>query len=405
MRRLEHKLGKKEEKMKRISFLTVLLTIPLFLFTTVATTFAQENGNNLEDTLKKLSQDAAKKYVSPIVTAFGSDMNGGWFHRAPQAKMFSLNLEAGLVGMGTFFPEEEQYKHFSSSGSFRFDSEQARKLVVDSSLGLPIQLEDALVQKITNMDFTVGISGATIIGRSDDYITINFSGEDVTFQDPITGTPRTVTISPNVITLQGIGGLGDFLADISFLPFMAPQASIGTILGTQAVFRYFPEISLPVTDITQDIGKFKWFGWGIQHNPGVFFPTPLPLDISFGFFKQSLKINPAEQTAGTVTPIFEANTTAYGVTISKRLGVGVLNVTPYAGYLRESSKITFAYDFTIDPGLPSEQKIPINFYLEGENKSRINFGLSVRLLLININADYNILGKYKSITVGVMFAL
>ena len=391
--------------MKRISFLTILLTTALFLFATLATTFAQDNGNNLEDTLKKLSQDAAKKYVSPIVTAFGSDMNGGWFHRAPQAKMFSLNLEAGLVGMGTFFPEDVEYKHFSTSGKFQFNSEQANKLIDDSGLVIPIQeVREAIANTISHTEFTVGISGATIIGTSDDYITINFSGANVPFQNPITGLPDSVTLSPDVITLP-IGGLGDFLADISFLPFVAPQASIGTILGTQAVFRYFPEISLPVTDITQDIGKFSWFGWGIQHNPGVFFPTPLPLDISFGFFKQSLKINPAEQTTGTVTPIFEARTTAYGVTISKRLGVGVLNVTPYAGYLRESSKITFAYDFTLDPGTAFEQKIPINFYLEGENKSRFNFGLSVRLLLININADYNFLGKYKSITVGVMFAL
>jgi len=394
--------------MKRIASFKALLTMTLFLSAMVATAFAQDNGNNLEETLKKLSQDAAKKYVSPVVSAFGSNLNGGWFHKAPSAKVFGLDLEVGLVGMGTFFPKDAAYKHFSESGSFRFNSTQATELVVNSSLGLidPTgEIQAALVQYITSRDFTVGISGATIIGASDDYIKINFSQQSVTFTDPITLLPRTVTISPDVITLQGIGGLGNVLANISFLPFVAPQASIGTILGTRAVFRYFPEISLPVTDITKDIGKFSWFGWGIQHNPGVFLPTPLPLDISLGFFKQTLKINPSEEIGGTVTPIFEASTTAYGITVSKRLGIGILNVTPYAGYLRESSKITFSYDFTLDPGTALEQKIPIDFLLEGENKSRFNFGLSFRLLLFNINADYNILGKYKSITVGVMFAL
>jgi hypothetical protein len=391
--------------MKRIAPLKALLTMTLFLSAMVATAFAQDNGSNLEETLKKLSQDAAKKYVSPVVSAFGSNLNGGWFHKAPSAKVFGLDLEVGLVGMGTFFPKDAEYKHFSESGSFRFNSTQATELVVNSNLGLPAQIQAALVQEITSRDFTVGISGATIIGASDDYIKINFSQQSVTFTDPITLLPRTVTISPDVITLQGIGGLGDVLANISFLPFVAPQASIGTILGTRAVFRYFPEISLPVTDITKDIGKFSWFGWGIQHNPGVFLPTPLPLDISLGFFKQTLKINPSGEIGGTVTPIFEASTTAYGITVSKRLGIGILNVTPYAGYLRESSKITFSYDFTLDPGTALEQKIPIDFLLEGENKSRFNFGLSFRLLLFNINADYNILGKYKSITVGVMFAL
>jgi hypothetical protein len=392
--------------MKRIAPLKALLTMTLFLSAMVATALAQDNGNNLEETLKKLSQDAAKMYVSPVVSAFGSNLNGGWFHKAPSAKVFGLDLEAGLVGMGTFFPKDAEFKHFSESGSFRFNSEQALELVLNSGFGSWAQeVQDALVQEITTMDFTVGISGATIIGSSDDYITISFRGDDIIFTDPTTGLPRPVTISPDDIVLEGIGGLGEFLAEISFLPFVAPQASIGTILGTRAVFRYFPEISLPVTDITKDIGKFSWFGWGIQHNPGVFFPTPLPLDVSLGFFKQSLKINPSGETGETVTPIFEASTTAYGITVSKRLGIGILNVTPYAGYLRESSKITFSYDFTLDPGTALEQKIPIDFLLEGENKSRFNFGLSFRLLLFNINADYNILGKYKSITVGVMFAL
>jgi hypothetical protein len=396
--------------MKRIVSLKALLTMTLFLSAIAATAFAQDNGNNLEDTLKKLSKDAATKYVSPVVSAFGSNLNGGWFHKAPSAKVFGLDLEVGLVGMGTFFPEGQEYKHFSESGSFRFNSNQATELVVNSNLGLPAQIQTALVQKITTLDFTVGISGATIIGASDDYIKINFSQQNVTFTDPITGLPRTVPISADVITLrnpitgQGIAGLGDFLANISFLPFAAPQACIGTVLGTRAVFRYLPEITIPGVDITKDFGKFSWFGWGIQHNPGVFFPTPLPLDISIGFFKQTLKINPAEETGGTVTPIFEARTTAYGLTVSKRLGIGILNVTPYAGYLHESSKITFIYDFTLDPGTAFEQKIPVNFLLEGENNSRFNFGLSFRLLLFNINADYN-LGKYKSITVGVMFAL
>jgi hypothetical protein len=392
--------------MKRIALSKTLLTMIMFLSATLAAAFAQDNGSNLEETLKRLSKDAATKYVSPVVSAFGSDMNGGWFHKAPTAKVFGLDLEFGLVGMGTFFPKDQEFKHFSTSGEFRFDSTQARTLIADSGLSFSDpDIENALVQEIITRDFTVGISGATIIGKSDDYLTIDFSGADVTFHNPVTGLDQTVTIVPDTITLEEIAGLGEFLANISFLPFVAPQASIGTILGTRAVFRYFPEISLPVTDITKDLGKFSWFGWGIQHNPGVFFPTPLPLDISLGFFKQTLKIKPSEAIGENVTPIFEASTTAYGITVSKRLGIGILNLTPYAGYLHESSKIAFSYDFTLDAGTLFEQTIPVKFELEGENKSRITFGLSFRLLLFNINADYNILGKYKSVTVGVMFAL
>jgi hypothetical protein len=164
---------------------------------------------------------------------------------------------------------------------------------------------------------------------------------------------------------------------------------VGTVLGTRAVFRYVPEIS-----VTEDIGKFSWFGWGIQHNPGVFFPTPLPLDISISFAKQTIKLG----------DILEADTTAYGLTVSKKLGVGPISITPYAGYLIEKSTFHFVYDFTLDPGTAWEQNIPIDFIMEGENRSRITVGLCLKLLMFNINADYN-MGNYNSVTVGVMIGI
>lgn len=370
----------------------VIFTLVMFLFA-VSNVFAQDEGGDLEETLQKLSESAAKGYILPIVSAFGSNLNGGWFHSAPPPTKFGLKLEFGLVGMGTFFPEEQTYRHFVTSGTFRFDQSQAQQIVANSGLGLPALVEDALIDAITQQDFIVEIEGATIIGASDDDIIISFSGGDVTFTDPGTGLPRTETLAPYPVNL-GFGGLGDFLPEVSFLPFLAPQASIGTVLGTRAVFRYIPEINVPGVSITEDIGKFSWFGWGVQHNPGVFFPNPLPLDVSIGFFKQSLKV-------GTV---LEASTTAYGLTVSKKLGIGLFNITPYAGYLIEKSTLSFAYEFTLDPGTIDEQTFNIAFDLKGENKSRITVGLSMKLLIFNINADYN-MGNYNSVTVGIMFGI
>lgn len=383
-------------KMKKVSsWLSkwkVIFTLAIFLFA-VSNVFAQDEGGDLEETLQQLSESAARGYITPIVSAFGSNLNGGWFHSAPPPTKFGLKLEFGLVGMGTLFPDEQIYRHFSTSGSFRFDQSQATEIVVNSGLGLPALVQDALVDAITQQDFTVGFEGATIIGSSDDTIEVSFSGGDVTFTDPLTLLSRTETLSPYLLDL-GFGGLGDFLPDVSFLPFAAPQASLGTVLGTRAVFRYIPEIDVPGVSITEDIGQFSWFGWGVQHNPGVFFPNPLPLDVSIGFFKQSLKL-------GTV---LEANTTAYGLTVSKKLGIGLFNITPYAGYLIEKSTLHFVYDFTLDAGTAYQQTFPIDFELEGENKSRITVGLSLKLLMFNINADYN-MGNYNSVTVGIMIGI
>ncbi len=364
----------------------VIFTLAIFLFA-VSNVFAQDEGGDLEETLQQLSESAARGYITPIISAFGSNLNGGWFHSAPPPTKFGLKLEFGLVGMGTLFPEEQTYRHFSTSGSFRFNQSQATEIIVNSGLVAQAELIDA----ITQQDFTVGIEGATVIGSSDDTILVSFAGGDITF-DTILG-PQTETLAPYVIDL-GIGGLGDFLADVSFLPFAAPQASIGTILGTRAVFRYIPAVDIPLVDITEDIGQFSWFGWGVQHNPGVFFPNPLPLDVSIGYFKQNLKL-------GT---LLEADTTAYGLTVSKTLGVGLFNITPYAGYLIEKSTLHFTYDFTLDAGTLYQQTFPIDFELEGENKSRITVGLSMKLLMFNINADYN-MGNYNSVTFGIMIGI
>jgi hypothetical protein len=206
-----------------------------------------------------------------------------------------------------------------------------------------------------------------------------------------------IDVPTETIILDGVAGFGEILADINFLPFAAPQASIGTILGTRAVFRYLPKISMP-GNLSEDIGDFEWFGWGIQHNPRAIIPIPFPVDISFGFFKQTLKIG----------NVFEASTTAYGISISKQLGVRVINLTPYAGYMIEKSTMSIHYDFEVD-GQSFDVDIDdleaaVNNG-ENPNKTRLTFGCNLRFLLFNVNVDYNIGKIYNSVTVGLMFAL
>jgi hypothetical protein len=385
-------------RMRKISFLKLnwkaLFTLAVFLFA-VSSAFAQngDDGESLAETLKRLSEAAGYEYVAPLASPLGTNLNGGWFHRAPPPKIFGIKFEFGLVGMGTYFPDDAD-KQFSVSENYKFTDQQAREIVTNTiGLSLPSEVEDALVDQITQMDFNVGIAGATIIGSSDNNIEVSFSGANITFTDPNTLLPRTEYVDPRVLRLP-VAGL-KFFEDHNLLPFAAPQVSVGTILGTQAVFRYVPEISIPtiplgsLADVTESIGKFRWFGWGIQHNPGVFFPTPLPVDISLSYFNQTIELEGA----------FKVDTKAYGLTASKQLGIGFLNITPYAGYLIEKSDIHFEYKFTVD-----DQEFDVAFDFEGENKSRIIVGLSMKLLIFNINADYNI-GNYKSVTVGVMIGL
>ena len=49
-------------------------------------------------------------------------------------------------------------------------------------------------------------------------------------------------------------------------------------------------------------------------------------------------------------------------------------------------------------------KLMVNLPLKGDNKSRLTLGLSLKLLFLNINADYNF-STYNSFTGGVMFII
>lgn len=373
---------------------TALLWL-FFLFIVSQGAVAQQSSSseeeNLEKTLQKLAADAAKGYVAPISSGFGTNLNAGWFHRAPWGRLFGFDLEFGLVAMGTFFSDE--HKSFSTSGTFRFDSSQAAQLTEfiknDPQYGLTVQQRESVqrtvIQQIRGQDFAVGVSGPTVVGKKEDSVRVQFHGKTFTVTDPNTGLSRQVTVPAEKVALPVTG----LLEDAPGLPLASPQLTIGTLLGSQFTFRYLPEV-----EIDKEIGKFKYFGFGVQHNPGVWLgEDALPLEISLGYFTQTMSV-------GT---LFEAKATAFGINASKRLGWGALNLTPYAGFMLERSSMTFTYDYELDtPAGKVPQKI--TFELEGENTSRLTAGLSLKILFLNVNADYN-WGTYKSVSAGVMIII
>ncbi|HAP35557.1 MAG TPA: hypothetical protein DCQ28_06285 [Bacteroidetes bacterium] len=346
--------------------------------------FSFVQAQDLTETLTKMAGSAAKGYVQPVASGFGANLNGGWFHKSPQTKIFGIDLEFGLVAMGTFTTDEN--KTFSANGAFRFgggtvgsgsQAEDIAKNIPNYAL-LPALQKQQVIDAISSKEFQVGITGPTIVGTKQDTMKIAIPSQT------ITANGQTYNINGNTQTLDGVVGLLD---GGTIIPLATPQASIGTIYGTQFTFRYLPDV-----EISPEIGKFKYFGFGIQHNLGMWLPIPV-VDVSASFFTQNLKV-------GT---IFESKATAFGLNASKQLGFAFLNVTPYAGFMLESSKMNVTYNFEVDKGAGVKETIPVAFELEGENKSRLTVGLSIRLLIININADYNI-GKQNSATAGVFIA-
>jgi hypothetical protein len=363
--------------MKRFWVLIALcaICIPSFVFAQT-----QNEDEGLEETMGKLAQDAARAYISPIVSGFGADLNSGWFHRAPWANMFGFDLEFGLVAMGAAM--DDTHRRFTSEGSFRFNYDQADQLAAQAAQqsGAP-QSQSAIRDAILAQDFGVNFSGPTIVGSKAESLSIAFPGKTIN----VNGSDYLLGSSAFTLPVTGL------LENAKFVPLATPQLTFGTILGSQFTFRYLPEV-----EIDEKIGKFKYFGFGIQHNPMVWFggEDALPFELSFGYFTQNLKIG----------SLMDASATSFGANTSIRLGWGFLNITPYAGFMIEKSKIIWAYEYSIEtsPGVSEMQKI--TFEAEGENSSRVVLGASIKVLLINVNVDVNF-AKYKTLSAGVMIVI
>lgn len=329
-------------------------------------------AEDVNETVKKLGAAAGKAYMAPVVSGLGSNLNAGWFHRSPPAKKLGFNFEVGAVAMGTLLKGGS--KTLSTSGPMKLDSATTNRLTegVSPTGGA----RDSVRNRLYGEEVEVGFFGPTVIGSDKDTLKLYLMGQDF-----ILGNGDTVTVN-DTVTIEGVTGkLGDYV-DYP-LPLVAPQISIGTIYGTNLTIRYLPEYE------ATDLGKIKFSGFGIQHNPAVWLSNPLPIDLSVGYYMQTLELG----------SLFKASSQAYGVNASKTFGWRRLNLTPYGGFMLESSKFDFEYDMDIN-GTPET----IKFTLEGENNYRATVGLSVRLLVLNLNADYNF-GKYQSLSAGVMVGI
>ncbi len=353
-----------------------LLRVTMFSVLFFGTVFAQ-----VQSALQGLALDAGKAYVSPIISGFGSNLNSGWVHRAVDDKILGFDLEVGAVMMGT--PFKEVNKNFSISSLISLDRKQATEIAQQLVPGVPSTSLSGLVDSIVAKQFKATISGPTIIGAKDKNVVISItSGQSVTYT-PVGGNPQTLTLSNlnNTTTTDANGVLGDLTA----LPMAAPQLTFGTIYGTSLSIRYLPSI-----EVSKELGKFEYLGWGIQHNLGMWLPIPY-VNLSAAFFTQKMKVG----------DIFETKATTFGFFASKKFGWGLLSLTPYAGFSMESSNVSITYNYTLVdvPTAGSTKIIPITFSIDGENKTKLTLGASLKILLFNINADYNI-ATYNTFSAG-----
>lgn len=349
--------------------------ILLFLFSTIS------EGQNINESLQQLTEAAAREYLKPVGNGFGANLNTGWVTRSPKAELYGLDIQIGIVVMGAFMPSDS--KSFSVTGNVQFTASQAEEIInsvdwaqynmtPEEEQNAQNNLRVLLLQNV----FPAQIAGPTVIGSKKDQVRIILQPSQYSYQGQQIYIPQT-EFSTNV---KGV------LEDYSILPFAAPQLTVGTLFGTQLTLRWVPNVTFDPS-----VGKVNYFGFGIQHNPLVWFMTPLPVDLSLGFFWQHL-------TSGDY---LESTATEFGIYASKTFGPTYTNVTPYIGVSYQNSTSTVSYDLisTTNFGTTSNR---ISFDMEGENSSKFLIGLAFRLGVLNLNIDYNI-AKFSTLGGGISF--
>lgn len=354
----------------------------LFLFVVCGLFFSVNlKAQSLEETLSNLSSTVGTAYVKPISSAFGSNLNSGWVSQFPSATHLGFHLDLKIVAMGSFFNDDS--KNFGALGTFYFSGSQVDQILSNSNF-TPANMGQSnyndLRQGMIAKQFSVTFTGPTIIGKKSDHLKIVFPSQTVT---SASGNNQ-YTVQQYFVDVPEVYG---YLDELPLFPTAAAQLTVGTVFGTNIAVRYLPDIDI------KDLGKFSFFGAGLIHNFGVWFPNPLPVDLAVGFFTQKMKVG----------DIFESKATQFGLYVSKTFGF-IISITPYAGLTTESSKTTISYNYQSNQNINGVPVPPlkISFDLEGENSTSAVVGFNLHLAAININADYK-LAKTKTVSAGISF--
>jgi hypothetical protein len=276
------------------------------------------SAQNLEDMLSKYTSENGEGYMQPLGDAFGACINTGLF-RGENLKEDGLHIGFSLEAM--MAPIGDDAKTFTAHTEEPFSP-------------------DTTVQAPTVFGDSEGVS--------------------------VTGTGGTVFNFP--------GGF-----EVNKLPFLVPQLSVGTIMGTQAVIRYIN------FEVDENIGTVKLFGFGLRHSISQYIEKEYPLDISAAFFMQSFDVG----------DIVDAKATYFGVLGSYTKGV----LTLYGGPGIESSSLDISYDIETDTDTTR-----VEFNLDGANSARFTLGAALDLYVLDLHLDYNFASQ-STLGVGIGFGM
>ena len=331
--------------------------------------FSKGLSQSIEETLSNLSSSAVLKYSEPVISAFGSSMNSGWFTGLPSAEN-GIHAKLRFVGVGSFFTD--QYRNFTYVGNLNFTSAQVDEILLSSGYDpSTIPNYESVKNEILSQEWQVTFEGPTIIGNLEDHLQVEFPGTEV----------QGYTVESYTLELEDVKG---YLNNIDIMPSPAIQLDLGSFLGTGISVRYFRGINL------NSLGIVNVWGGGIIHNFNYWFDNELPIQVGFGYYFQNFKVG----------DIFKNTASQFGIFLSKRLG-GRISIEPYAGLTYETSRSEIDYKYEFDSPI-GQRELQLHIDYDGDNSVNLALGTSINLSIFVINFDYKF-GGTNTGTAGIGF--
>jgi hypothetical protein len=308
------------------------LTIIICLsFCIINLSYAQ---GDLGTVLQKVGPEYAQKYLAPFTTGLGTNLNSGFmggFNPSGYSKIPLIpHVYAGVKFCGVMMKNNDKYFNLG----FKTDT------VI---MGVPQTINWSVYNAPTVFGNSApAIAKATFMGK--------------TYEKSL------------------IGGI----EDTKFIPLVIPQIGVGTIFGTDIVFRTIPGIKVG------DYGSFKLFGGAIRHNIGAY--AKIPFDIAVQFGLQSFGIKDINDNK-----FIDANSMFVNLQINKSFPI----VSIYGGAQYES--------YNVDVNYKTGSTV-ISFSQKGDNHFRGIAGATVSLGPGRFNADLNF-GTVFSFSAGFGFGL
>lgn len=269
--------------------------------------------NQVEDAIKQLSSQNVTGYLQPLLNGFGANMNSGFAGSAAIDNSFFFRIDA--IGMATIIGGNEQVYEAVPPHPF------AQQPVETATI--------------------FGDQGAVVEG-------------------------------PEGIRYYMQNGQ----LNLEYMPLIMPQITIGNILNTQLVVRFF------TYSTDSDVPDIDLIGIGIRHGLNQYLPG-FPVDLAAGVYYQNFKIG----------DIMDTNTLSVDARASKKLGM----LTLYGGAQYEHANMNLQYTYT-GPAAEEEQMIDLDF--ESENRVRAFAGINLTLGLVHLRGDFNI-GRVSVVSAAV----